>query len=132
MSFADDLAKFTLKVEARSQAVFLGCVGAVHGSVVEGSAVTGAPGQPVDTGNLIGSWQETYPEELVGQTATDVEYAPSIEEGQQAPYPHHISGKTVTPRPIQFKSAVGGAHSVKLTRAGWKPIVASVLREVVP
>lgn len=132
MSFADDLAKFTLKVEARSQAVFLGCVGAVHGSVVDGSGVTTAPGQPRDTGNLAASWQETYPEDLVGQTTTKSEYAPAVEEGQQAPYQHYISGKTVTPRPMQFRSAVGGAHSVKLTRAGWKPIVASVLREVVP
>lgn len=130
MSFTDDLQKFALKVENRSRAVFLGSVDAVKQSIVEGSAVTAAPGQPVDTGNLVSSWQETFPEDLIGDVTTNVEYAPAIEEGQQAPYtnPH---GTQVTPGPMTLRSAVGGFHSVKLTRAGWKPLVASVVKDVV-
>lgn len=130
MSFADDLRAFRSKVHQRERDIFVGSVGAVHGSVTTGSAVTSAPGQPVDTSNLLNSWQETYPEQWVGQTATNVEYAVSIEEGQQAPYTT-AAGTSVTPKPIVFKSAVGGAHSVKMTRAGWNPLVRSVVREVV-
>lgn len=131
MSLSEDLRLFRDKVAKRSQAVFLGSVDAVHGSVVEGSEISGAPGQPVDTGNLVNSWQQTFPEELVGQTATGVEYAPAVEAGQQAPYTTP-SGAEVTPRPMQFRSSVGGAHSVKLTRAAWARIVEAVVRKVVP
>ncbi|MGB0878683.1 MAG: hypothetical protein ACPGVY_11365 [Mycobacterium sp.] len=131
MSFGDDLALFKTTVVGRSQAVFLGSVNRLHGSIVDGSEVSGAPGQPRDTGFLAGSWQETYPEEWVGQTATGAEYALPIEHGQQAPYQHHSSGKTVTPRPIQYRSG-GGSDSVKLTRAAWPRIVESVVSEVVP
>ena len=130
MSFGDDLRLFASKVEARSRNVFVGSVVELHGSVTVGSAITGAPGQPVDTGNLLASWQQTFPEDWVGQTATNAEYAVSIEEGQQAPYTT-AAGTDVVPRPIVFKSAVGGAHSVKLSRAGWQPLVNAVVAEVV-
>lgn len=130
MSFGDDLRLFGEKVEKRLNAVFVGSVDAVHGSVVEGSSVTGAPGQPVDTEYLKGSWQETFPEPLVGQTATNAEYAESIEHGQQAPYTT-AAGTQVTPGPMTLRSSVGGFHSVKLTRAGWQDIVRDVARQVV-
>lgn len=144
MSFGDDLAFFRDKVVRRSRLVFLGSVDGIHDSVVEGSTVTGAPGQPVDVGNLLGSWQQTYPEEWVGQTATNVEYARAIEEGQQGEYtttPHtrviretgqviDVAGGTrVTPRKMTLRSAVGGFHSVKLTRAGWKKVVAAAVAD---
>ncbi len=149
MSFGDDLRLFGEKAERNIHAVFLGSVDAVHGSVVEGSAVTGAPGQPVDTGNLKGSWQETFPEPMVGQVATNVVYAEAVEHGQQEPYTTSahgtsrtledgtvvsytvLGGTQVTPGPMTFRSGVGGAHSVKLTRAGWQDIVRDVARQVV-
>lgn len=130
MSFGEELRIFGEKAERNIHAVFVGSVNAVHGSVVEGSAVTGAPGQPVDTGNLRASWQETFPEPLVGQTATNVAYAESIEHGQQAPYTT-AAGTQVTPGPMTLRSSVGGFHSVKLTRAGWQDIVRDVAQQVV-
>ena len=63
MSFGSDLTLFAQKVEGRQRALFVGCVNAVQESIVDGSAVTGAPGQPVDTGNLRASWQQRYPDE---------------------------------------------------------------------
>lgn len=130
MSFTGDLKAFTGKVEQRNRAIFVGSVSSVAGSVVEGSPVTSAPGQPVDTGNLRNSWQTTFPGEWLGEVATNVEYAPAIEEGQQPPYTT-ASGTQVTPGPMTLRSAVGGFHSLKMTRAGWVPLMRSVVTEVV-
>lgn len=50
---------FALKVEAQSQAVYVGTVTHVLTSIVEGDPLTGSPGQPVaeiDGGNLRASW----------------------------------------------------------------------------
>jgi len=119
MSFRDDVLRFAEKVERRQKDIFVGCVNGVRTSVTEGSATTGAPGQPVDTGNLIGSWQETFPSEWVGEVTTGVDYAEPIEEGIG---PHG---------PITLRSGVGGFHSVKLTRAAWQDLVNEVARGVV-
>jgi hypothetical protein len=127
MGFGDDLQSFATKVDGRLRDVFVGAVGDVHESITEGSEVTGAPGQPVDEGNLIGSWQPTFPEDLVGQVATGVEYARSIEEGQQPPYTTE-RGTEVTPRAMVFRSEIGGAHSVRMTRVNWDRIVEDATR----
>lgn len=104
--------------------MFVGSVTAIHGSVTDGSALTGAPGQPVDTGNLKASWQQMFPEDWVGEVATVTEYAPAIEEGQQMPYTNRY-GTYVEPQPMTLRSSVGGFHSVKLTRSNWDRIVES-------
>ena len=119
MSFANDLAAFRAKVEARQRAVFVNTVVAVKDSITVGSPVTGAPGQPVDTGNLLGSWQLTFPGEWVGEVATNVEYAPAIEEGVG---PHG---------PMTLRSAVGGFHSVALTRSNFDRLVGDVVRTTI-
>ena len=120
MSFASDLERFALKVETRSRALFTGCVNHVHTSIVDGSAVTGAPGQPVDTGNLRASWIQSYPEDWVGDVTTNVVYAEAIEDGVG---PHG---------PLTLRSAVGGFHSVKTTRVNWDRVVSTQLQEIVP
>lgn len=81
-------------------------------SVVEGSELTGAPGQPVDTGNLFGSWQVTRPSKYEWLLSTNVEYAEYIEHG----------GNDVAA--FTLRSEVGGWHSVKLTEASWDRLVA--------
>lgn len=136
MSFADDINRFTLKLRETSDEVFVGVAQAVHESVVEGSPVTGAPGQPVDTGNLKNSWQLTFPERGLAQTATNVVYAEAIEEGQQEPHTRRqrsrfgIEQIFVEPRPMVLRSQVGGFHSVKLTRAGFTRLVRSAVQRV--
>jgi hypothetical protein len=83
----------------------------VQRSVVLGSAITGAPGQPVDTGNLKASWIGEFESATAWALTTKTEYAPFIENGENA-Y-----------GPFTLRSEVGGFHSVKLTRAGWGRIV---------
>jgi hypothetical protein len=114
MSFAGDLQAFTQKVGRRSKAAFAGSAVAVQESVVDGSPITGAPGQPVDTGNLKASWQIEFTGEWTASVTTGVEYAQAIEAGIG---PHG---------PMTLRSEVGGFHSVKLTRAGWPRLVESV------
>ena len=119
MSFASDLAAFRAKVEARQQAVFVNTAVAVKDSITVGSPVTGAPGQPVDTGNLLGSWQLAFLAQDVAEISTAVEYAPAVEEGVG---PHG---------PMTLRSAVGGFHSVALTRAGFDLLVNDVVRTTI-
>lgn len=111
MTFGEDLRLFAEKVATRQRDVFVGATTHVHRSVTDGSPTTAAPGQPVDTGNLLSSWQLIFPEIWVGEVSTNVEYAVPIEEGVG---PHG---------PLTLRSAVGGFHSVKLTRANWDRIV---------
>jgi hypothetical protein len=116
VSFEGDLKLFAGKVLARHKQVFVGSVQHVHTSVVDGSPVTGAPGQPVDTGNLRASWIQSYPAEYIGEVSTNVEYAPAIEDGI-GPF-----------GPMTLRSAVGGFNSAKLTRANWDRVVEHEVR----
>ena len=118
--FSDQLAAFEETLRQRQRDVFLGTAEGLQESVVEGSAVTGSPGQPVQSGNLKGSWIESFSGEWQWQTATNTVYAPAIEEGE-GPY-----------GPMTLRSEVGGFHSVKLTRAGFGDLVDGVVREMVP
>lgn len=128
--FQRQLDAFKQKVAQRAGDVFYGTATALQESIVEGSATTAAPGQPVDLGALKGSWQLTYPEAYLARTATGLEYAKAIEEGQQPPYTR-ADGTVVSPSAMTLRSEVGGFHSVKLTRAGFRPLVRAVVTEVV-
>ena len=120
MAFADDLQRFTLKMRGRTGDVFVGVAAAVKDSIVNGSPITGSPGQPVDTGFLKNSWQLVFDSPTLALIETDTVYAPNIEDGIAA------SGKQ-----MHLRSAVGGFHSVALTRAGFQRIVNTVVAEVV-
>lgn len=114
MSFSGDLRNFSLKLSARNREVFVGCVEEVTRSVVEGSEITASPGQPVDTGNLRASWHTTYESPTLATVATNVEYAPYVEENV---------------RGVTFKNH--GPHSVALTVAGFGRIVDTVVKRTV-
>lgn len=114
MSFAADITRIRGKIAKRNRAMFVNSAIELQRSVVEGSEITGAPGQPVDTGLLKGSYTPDFTGPWSWRTATNVEYAPHVE--------HNARGVT-------FKN--GGAHSVALTVAGWKRIVQNVRDRVV-
>jgi voltage-gated potassium channel Kch len=112
-SFAADLNHFALKLKTRSQAVFVNVVSATADSIINGSALTGSPGQPVDTGVLKASWItsfDTPSSAIIASGGAASAYNTIIE--------HNIRGATL-------RSAVGGFHSVALTVAGFDRIVAS-------
>jgi len=114
MSFTAQLKAFSDKFERKGRDFFIGVTEEVQRSVVEGSEITGAPGQPVQTGNLKNSWTPTLLDVFRWRTVTNVAYAPTIED---------LVGITI-------RSPVGGGHSVKTTRVGWQNIVDHVARRV--
>jgi hypothetical protein len=113
MSFAEDIRRFTNRVETKTQAMFVGTATEALRSIQEGSEITGAPGQPVDTGNLRSSWNLSFESPTVALIATNTKYAPYVEDNV---------------RGVTFKNH--GPHSVKLTIAGLPKIVAHVTAEV--
>ena len=129
MSFASDLAAFSGKLQKRANDVFVGSAVAVKDSIVNGSAVTGAPGQPVGQygpgyhpgmvgGTLKNSWQLEFISATEAVISTNIEYARAIED---------LVGKYGT---IRIRSTVGGGHSVKMTVAAFKQLVAIEVAKV--
>lgn len=96
MTFAADLQRFQVLVAKRSTELMLNLVPALHKSITEGSSVTGAPGQPVDTGALRASWQyEFSPTMTTATIGTNLGYAPVIEYGLRSKYdPRGDYGRT--------------------------------------
>lgn len=134
MTFAKELTRFVATVKARQKAVYVGTASAIHASIKDGSTVTGAPGQPVDSGFLKNSWTLAIgPTEANIQT--NVAYAPVIEYNDRSQYndqgrmpPESVTGTSRR----SIKSTVGGNHSVRLTIAGASALQRQVLREVLP
>lgn len=124
MSFRTDVAAFAAHTERRAQALHARTVELARASIVEGSVLTGAPGQPVAEGAPPGSqvlresWRVVVQGPLTTSIVTDVPYAPDVEDG------------TRNGRPMVLRSKRGGWHSLKLTVAGWSRIVAAAVRQV--
>jgi hypothetical protein len=117
--FLDQIRAHNAKVPALTQAVFVGSVAEAKTSIVEGSALTGAPGQvvaDVNGGNLRSSWLVEFEDENNAVISTNVPYAESNEDGIARP-----GGG-----PYVQRSAVGGRWSLALTRMGWPRIVDDV------
>ncbi len=124
MSFSDDLRKFAEDFKRDHDAVFAGVVTEVHRSIVEGSEITGAPGQPVDTGHLRASWTTEFVSPREAVISTNVEYAVTIEENLRGA---KVSSKDKYGKP---KPEIGGFHSVALTVMGFEKIVEHVVQRV--
>ena len=110
-AFSNALDRFGADAEQRVLDTITFAREEVERSVREGSELTGAPGQPVDTSNLRNSWAWVRESFLVDVLQTNVEYAPFIEDGG-----NDLAAFTL-------RSEVGGFHSVKLTISAWDDIV---------
>jgi hypothetical protein len=119
-AFVSALTDWLGLVESRVQRTFTESATELRRSVVEGSELTGAPGQPVVTGNLRKSWIGEF-EGSKFQLSTNVEYAPLIEDGGSDLIRYN-------PERTPPRSAVGGYHSVKTTIMAW-PRVAEIVAE---
>lgn len=159
MSFASELQAAGAEIRRRQAAIYFGVLSEMERSVTEGSEITGAPGQPVDTATLLNSWTNVQIEQWLNRVATNVGYAAAIEAGDRVDHErsahtrqahergahtrkdgtqvrrhsvsaHQVAAHSVRGGPITFRSPVGGAHSVKLTRAGFPRIVETVASQV--
>lgn len=114
MTFSDDLRRHRANRDRRYREIFVACTEEVKRSVVEGSTITGAPGQPVQEGTLKGSWIGSFVNPDLWRFVTKIVYAPVVEVLPEA----------------SIKSAVGGPRSVAKTRTGWPKIVDHVGRRL--
>lgn len=112
--FAGQLDGFVSLLDGRQQRVFDAVVEQTRASIVEGSPITGAPGQPVDTGELRDSWTVRYERPGVAVIASDAPHALVVE---------------LNPRGITYSNH--GPHSVALTRAGFPTLAKRVARNIV-
>jgi len=128
--FVAAINAWTTATERRVLDAFVFCTEEVRRSVVEGSALTGAPGQPVDTGALRSSWIGEFQGALVYELTTKSQYAPYIEDGGNARGRFRPPGTGIRLRNGRnVKSTVGGFHSVKLTTTSWPVIVRHAVRK---
>lgn len=108
--FAAWLRNIALDLRYREEDCFANIAEHVMTSVLVGSPVTGAPGQPIDTGELIGSWTMTM--------SVPSRYAKY--ESSAA----HAEIIETNARGAKLRSKVGGFHSVAITMANLNKIIA--------
>lgn len=99
------LAEFNRILDARTKAIQDGVVELATESVVNGSTLTGAPGQPEDLREKFQTVPESDTSAIVGVTDPS---ARSVEDGIS----YAFGGV-----PAKLHSAIGGFHSFKLTEA---------------
>jgi len=129
-SFKEQMNAAALKVETKSNAVFVRTVELLRDSIVDGSPLTGSPGQPVDTGELKNSWHTTLPTPTSAIVGTNVVYAPMIEDGIRDIGERRGNATGSTQQRLTLRSEVGGFHSVKLSVAGFDRLVAQAVTDV--
>lgn len=118
MGFLDDIRAHNAKVEQKLALVQDGLETELFRSIVEGSEITGAPGQPVSMANVptAGELRDSWTMEK-GETetviSTDVSYAPDVE--------YDLRGQHFTNH---------GPFSLNLTVAGFSRIVEVVGQRV--
>lgn len=115
MGFGDRIALRVDRAKTKAKTAFPRICAEFQRSVVDGSELTNAPGQPVDTGRLKASWIGEFQDENHFVLSTDVPYARIIEDNE---------------RGAQLRSSVGGFHSVALSVAGFGAIVDHVAAQV--
>lgn len=123
------------------------CAAAVYQSIVHGSPITGAPGQPVATGELRDSWEIKRISSERREISTTSPYARAIEHNWRRVARSKIKAmqktlgiKRLTKASramirkgfagITFRS--GGAHSVKKTAQHFDRLVAQVVTHLYP
>jgi hypothetical protein len=108
-----DMAAVATRLRADLNMLFTDSVEMARESIVDGSPVTGAPGQPVEDDVLRQSWKKEFLSPTHATVLTDSPYAESNEDGIARP-----GGG-----PYRLLSPVGGRFSIAKTVAGWGRIV---------
>lgn len=117
MAFTTQIAAFNATAKRQVSRAFHIATEEVKRSLVDGSEITGAPGQPVDQFILRPSFIDGFVSPTLWQVTTDKLYAKFIEAGATAR------------GPLTLRSKVGGFHSKELTEDGWPAIVRHAVRE---
>jgi hypothetical protein len=113
MSFRADMRRFMIHCDSNLAAITVGSVELAQRSIQYGSDLTGSPGQPEQSGDLIVSWTIEAIDARRARIYTMSPYAESNEDGIARP-----GGG-----PYVLRSARGGRWSVRKTRIGFYKIV---------
>ena len=108
----NEIKKFLTMAQMRETDAFQIIGRMVHSSITVGSPRTGAPGQPVDTTDLLVSYKKTTTKNNI-IVASTLRYAPI--------YEYKLNGG-------RLKSKVGGFHSIMLTRLNFRHLVKGAVR----
>jgi len=114
VSFANDMERALASIRRRFNALDEAVTDHVFRSITVGSPVTGAPGQPVDKGELLRSWKKVPDGANGSRIISTADHARAAEDG---------GGR-------RKRSKTGGSHSVRMTRLGWHRIVRFELERV--
>lgn len=126
MTLSDDIAAFNNRLDKWSADVFEEVGRLAFESIVEGSEITGAPGQPVDTGILKASWTRVYLDkdtQLLSSGGEAAAYNYIIENGIRDIGSGRGNATGKTQLRLTLRSPVGGFHSVALTVASFEQLV---------
>lgn len=123
--FAEGLDRFAVRVKTKAQLIHEADVAKTYTSIVFGSELTGAPGQPVGPDDpphehLRESWKTQAESPTRTAIFTESPYAKSNEDGIARP-----GGG-----PYRLLSPVGGRRSVALTKANFDRIHQSSIRDL--
>lgn len=110
--FARGLRRFGDLMIERETRLYRAAVDHVERSIKDGSAVTGAPGQPIQSGNLYRAWHRAG--------SLGAQNVAIVCDVIMAPYAGKIEHRTGG---ITIRSSVGGAHSIKITRLNFPLII---------
>ena len=108
-----DMAAVATRLNANLLAMFDDSVNMAAESIINGSAVTGSHGQPVEDDVLRQSWITEKLTPTHATITTDCPYAQSNEDGIARP----------GMGPYVLRSPVGGRYSISKSVAGWGRIV---------
>jgi hypothetical protein len=113
LKFQSDIRKFVSKTSKNMSAIGRGSAHAALNSIKYGSEITGAPGQPEQSGALIDSWVMEERGVASALIYSDSSYARQNEDGIARP-----GGG-----PYIQQSARGGRWSVSKTKSGFSRLV---------
>ncbi len=114
-----NLPEFSRQLQTTEAQIVREVTDIAFGSIVNGSLLTGSPGQPDDLRD--GDWVESFPSQTSGKISTSEPSARSVEDG--------ISYKFGTPL-TKLKSEIGGFHSLALTHQNADKIIGAVIQRV--
>jgi hypothetical protein len=132
--FSAALAYAADRIMGRAEAVLDVATDLARQSIVDGSPLTGAPGQPVASGALKRSWKVRSIAKNVRVIETDSPYARVVEHDIRRMERAASAGRGRRRKKVAVRGRTyrnGGPHSLALTRVGMPRIVEEARRRVI-
>lgn len=116
--FEDALKRAVIEIEGLTKDIVTTAVELTADSIVNGSSVTGSPGQPADLRD--GAWKTQHLSDYYAVISTTAKSARSVEDGMS--YKH---GRPLT----KLHSDIGGFHSALATAAAFPRLLSEAVKK---